>query len=158
VDISEAGISDVVPAWFWTQATNIRFTNISYNNLTGTIPNMLIRFSRGCQVIMDSNQFEGSIPPFFRSPTLLRLSNNKFSETHLFLCANTAIDRLLILDLSKNQLSRKLPDCWNHLKALEFLDLSDNTLSGEVPFSMGSLLKIKVLIFRNNSLTGKFSH
>ncbi|RHN58604.1 putative non-specific serine/threonine protein kinase [Medicago truncatula] len=155
VEISNAGISDVVPVWFWTQATNIRFTNISYNNLTGTIPNMLIRFSTGCQVIMDSNQFEGSIPLFFRSATLLQLSNNKFSETHLFLCANTAVDRLLILDLSKNQLSRKLPDCWNHLKALEFLDLSDNTLSGVVPSSMGSLLKIKVLILRNNSLTGK---
>ncbi|PNX71824.1 receptor-like kinase [Trifolium pratense] len=103
---------------------------------------------------MDSNQLEGSIPPFFRSATLLQLSKNKFSETRL-LCTNTTVDRLRILDLSKNQLSRQLPDCWNHLKALEFLDLSSNTLSGEVPSSIGSLSKLRVLILRNNTFSGK---
>jgi len=155
LDISNAKISDVVPVWFWNQATNLMFMNISYNNLTGTIPNLPIRFSKYFQAIMESNQLEGSIPQFFRSATLLKMSKNKFSENHLFICTNTTVDRLQILDLSKNQLSRKLPDCWSHLKALEFLDLSDNTLSGEVPSSMGSLLELKVLILRNNSLTGK---
>lgn len=155
LDISDARISDVVPVWFWTQATNIRFMNISYNNLTGTIPNLPMIFSEDCELILESNQFNGSIPVFFRSATLLQLSKNKFLETHLFLCANTTVDRLFILDLSKNQLSRQLPDCWSHLKALKFLDFSDNTLSGEVPSSMGSLHKLKVLILRNNSLTGQ---
>ncbi|CAJ2653689.1 unnamed protein product [Trifolium pratense] len=155
LDISNAQISEVVPVWFWTHATNIRLTNISYNHLTGTIPNLPIRFSKDCQVIMDSNQFEGSIPPFFQSASLLQLSKNKFSDTFLLLCSNISIDRLLVLDLSKNQLSRKLPDCWSHLKELEFIDLSDNTLSGEVPSSMGSMVKLKVLILRNNNLYGK---
>ncbi|KAK2431218.1 receptor protein EIX2 [Trifolium repens] len=154
VDISNSGISDVVPVWFWTQTTNLWFMNISYNNLTGTIPNLPIRFRKNCNINLDSNRFEGSIPPFFRSAYLLRLSKNKFSETHLFLCTNTTIVRLLILDLSKNQLSRQLSDCWDHLKTLKFLDLSDNSLSGEVPSSMGSLHTLKVLILRNNSLTG----
>jgi hypothetical protein len=129
--------------------------NISYNNLTGTIPILPIRFSYDCQVIMDSNQFEGSIPPFFQSAALLQLSKNKFTDTRLLLCSNVTIDRLLVLDLSKNQLIGKLPDCWSHLKALEFIDLSDNTLSGKVPSSMGSMLKLNVLILRNNSLYGK---
>ena len=123
--------------------------NISYNNLTGTIPNLPIRFPEDCQLILDSNQFEGSIPPFFKTASLLQLSKNKFSESQMFLCTNNSVDRLLVLDLS-----RHLPDCWNHLKALEFLDLSDNYLSGEVTSSVGSLLELKVLILRNNSLTG----
>ncbi|GAU14451.1 hypothetical protein TSUD_249910 [Trifolium subterraneum] len=68
------------------------------------------------------------------------------------------------LDLSRNELHggtsleslvTYIPDCWSHLKALEFLDLSDNSLFGEVPSSMGSLSKLKVLILRNNSLAGK---
>jgi hypothetical protein len=80
LDISDARISDVVPVWFWTKATNIKFINISYNNLIGRIPDLPIKFSEGCQIIMDSNQLEGSIPPFFRSATLLQLSKNKFSE------------------------------------------------------------------------------
>ncbi|RHN57355.1 putative non-specific serine/threonine protein kinase [Medicago truncatula] len=155
LDISNAGISDVVPIWFWTQATNISFMNISYNNLTGTIPNLPIRFLQGCELILESNQFEGSIPQFFQRASLLRLYKNKFSETRLLLCTKTMLDRLQLLDVSKNQLSRKLPDCWSHLKALEFLDLSDNTLSGELPCSMGSLLELRVLILRNNRFSGK---
>ncbi|CAJ2653688.1 unnamed protein product [Trifolium pratense] len=155
LDISNAEISDVVPVWFWTQTTNIEIMNISYNNLFGTIPNLPIRFQPYCQVFLDSNQFEGSIPPFFRSAALLRLSKNKFSEIRLLLCTNATIDNLLLLDLSNNQLSTQLPDCWSHLKALIFLDLSDNTLYGEVPSSMGSLSKLKGLILRHNRLTGK---
>ncbi|XP_045828163.1 receptor-like protein EIX2 isoform X2 [Trifolium pratense] len=137
--------------------SNLQELNLGFNqlNVGGTIPNLPIRFSEDCQVIMDSNQFEGSIPPFFQSASLLQLSKNKFSDTFLLLCSNISIDRLLVLDLSKNQLSRKLPDCWSHLKDLEFIDLSDNTLSGEVPSSMGSMVKLKVLILRNNSLYGK---
>ena len=154
LEISDAGISDVVPAWFWNQITNLIFMNISYNNLSGTIPNLPIRFFEGCDVILDSNQFEGSIPLFFQSAKLLLLSENKFSEIHSFLCTNTTVDKLQILDLSKNQLTRKLPNCWSHLKALEFLDLSDNTLSGEVPSSLGSLIELRVLVLRNNSLIG----
>jgi Leucine-rich repeat (LRR) protein len=156
LDISNAEISDVVPVWFWTQTTNIQVMNISYNNLIGTIPNLpIIFFKPYCRVILDSNQFEGSIPPFFRSAALLRLSKNKFSEIRLLLCTNATIDNLLLLDLSKNQLSTQIPDCWSHLKALTFLDLSDNTLFGEVPSSMGSLSNLEVLILRNNSLAGK---
>ncbi|XP_050904070.1 receptor-like protein EIX2 [Lathyrus oleraceus] len=155
LDISKAGISDVVPMWFWTQATNMYLMNISYNNLTGTIPNLPITFSEGLEVILDSNQFEGSVPQFFQTARSLRLSKNRFSETHLLLCTNTTIDRLFLLDLSKNQLSGQLRDCWSNLKALIFLDLSDNTLSGEVPSSTGALLELEVLILRNNSFTGK---
>ncbi|XP_058743199.1 receptor-like protein EIX2 [Vicia villosa] len=155
VDISNAGISGVVPMWFWTQATNIAIMNFSYNNLTGSIPNLRTRISEGCQVILESNKFEGLIPLFFRSASLLQLSKNKFSETPMFLCVNITTDRLTTIDISKNQLSGQLPDCWSNMEALDNLDLSDNTLSGEVPSSMGSLLQLKVLILRNNSFTGK---
>ncbi|CAK8538510.1 unnamed protein product [Lathyrus sativus] len=156
LDISNARISGVIPLWFWTtQAMHLSLMNISYNNFTGTIPNLPTRISEGCQVILESNKFEGLIPLFFRSASVLLLSENKFSETPLFLCVNTASDTLWTLDISKNQLSGQLPDCWSNPKELMFLDLSENTLSGEVPSSMGSLLNLMVLILRNNSFTGK---
>ncbi|XP_057441601.1 receptor-like protein EIX2 [Lotus japonicus] len=154
LDISNAGISDAVPMLFWYQTTMLKYMNISHNNLTGTVPNLPIRFYVGCHVLLASNQFTGSIPSFLRSAGSLDLSSNKFSDSHELLCANTTIDELGILDLSNNQLPR-LPDCWSNFKALVFLDLSDNTLSGKVPHSMGSLLELKVLILRNNNLTGK---
>ncbi|RHN57086.1 putative receptor protein-tyrosine kinase [Medicago truncatula] len=53
VDISDAGITDAVPVWFWTQGTDIRFLNISYNNITGQIPNLPVRFPEFFQSILD---------------------------------------------------------------------------------------------------------
>ncbi|KAK7300381.1 hypothetical protein RJT34_11225 [Clitoria ternatea] len=154
LDISNAEISDLVPMWFWERTMKLQFMNISHNNLTGVIPNLPIRFSKACRVVLDSNQFEGSIPPFLRTAGTLQLSKNKFSEAHLFLCVNTEVDVLGILDVSENQLSGQLPDCWSHFKVLKFLDLSDNTLSGEIPSSLGSLLGLQVLKLRGNSFIG----
>jgi EIX receptor 1/2 len=38
LDISDARISDTIPNWFWDLSFNIKFLNISTNQITGTIP------------------------------------------------------------------------------------------------------------------------
>jgi Leucine-rich repeat (LRR) protein len=78
LDISDTGISDLVPVWFWTLAANMMLMNISYNNLIGTIPNLPLRFSENFQAIMDSNQFEGSIPPFFSKCNIATVVQEQF--------------------------------------------------------------------------------
>ncbi|RCV42583.1 hypothetical protein SETIT_9G227000v2 [Setaria italica] len=40
---------------------------------------------------------------------------------------------LQILDLSNNQLTGELPDCWWEMQALQFMDLSNNSFSGQIP-------------------------
>lgn len=147
LDLSWNGLKGTIPHQLGN-LSHLHYLDLSSNFLVGTIPHQLgslsnlqelhleyneglnlpIRLNERCQVILDSNQFEGSIPPFFRRAEFPQMSKNKFSETHLLLCSNSTIDKLRILDLSMNQLSRKLHDCWSHLKALEFLDLSDNTV------------------------------
>ncbi|KAL2967129.1 hypothetical protein AAZX31_16G158200 [Glycine max] len=125
IDISNAGIADMVPKWFWA---NLAFResismNISYNNLHGIIPNFPtknIQYS----LILGPNQFDGPVPPFLR-------------------------------DLSNNHFSGKIPDCWSHFKSLTYLDLSHNNFSGRIPKSMGSLLQLQALLLRNNNLTDK---
>nr|KYP32286.1 Protein BRASSINOSTEROID INSENSITIVE 1 [Cajanus cajan] len=62
---------------------------------------------------------------------------------------------MLTLDLSNNQITGQLPNCWKHLKnSLEYLDLSNNKLSGKIPKSIGTLVNLQALVLRNNSLTG----
>ncbi|XP_029128328.1 receptor-like protein EIX2 [Cajanus cajan] len=155
LDISNCGISDFVPEWFWSKVAIQGMTsmNISFNNLKGTIPNFPTEITPHF-LILASNQFEGPIPPFLRGSAFLDLSQNNFSDSFSFLCANDSIEALGQLDLSNNQLSGQIPDCWNHFKSsLAYLDLSHNNFSGMLPTSMGSLLELQALILSSNSLT-----
>ncbi|RZB61544.1 Receptor-like protein EIX2 [Glycine soja] len=154
IDISNAGIADMVPKWFWA---NIAFRewismNISYNNLHGIIPNFPIKNIQYF-LILGPNQFDGPIPPFLRGSMFLDLSKNKFSDSRSFLCVNGTVEALYRLDLSNNHFSGKIPDCWSHFKSLSYLDLSHNKFSGRIPTSMGSLFHLQVLLLRNNNLT-----
>ncbi|XP_061358647.1 receptor-like protein EIX2 [Gastrolobium bilobum] len=155
LDISNCGISDVVPEWFWAKiaSPDLATMNISYNNLKGVIPNVPVN-NTPSSLNLASNQFEGPIPPFLRDSVSLDLSENKFSDSRWFLCANNgSTETLAQLDLSSNQLSGKIPHCWSYFKSLVHLDLSHNNFSGKIPSSMGSLLELEALLLRNNSLT-----
>ncbi|WVZ15120.1 hypothetical protein V8G54_012686 [Vigna mungo] len=154
LDISNAGISDMVPKWFWTKLALRKWVsmNISCNSLHGIIPYFPTK-NPYSSLILGSNQFVGPIPPFLRSSTLLDLSKNKFSGSLSFLCVGDPIGILYQLDLSSNNLSGQIPDCWSRFKSLAFLDLSQNQLSGKIPTSMGSLHDLQALFLRNNNLT-----
>ncbi|XLT60986.1 hypothetical protein HN873_053590 [Arachis hypogaea] len=155
LDISNAGISDITPEWFWALSTRLNRMNISYNNLTGIIPDFPLRLTEYPSINLASNQFEGSIPAFLRRAVSLDLSNNKFSDVTSFVCANDTAEGLGQLDISKNYLSGQIPDCWENFKSLAYIDVSNNNFSGQVPTSMGSVVELRVLILRNNSLTGE---
>ncbi|KAK7364394.1 hypothetical protein VNO80_13013 [Phaseolus coccineus] len=157
IDISNASISDIVPEWFWAKLPLLNDwlnINISYNNLQGIIPNFPQKsFFR--EMSLGSNQFEGPIPLFLQNSFHLDLSKNKFSDSILFSCSNGTIESLYQLDLSHNQLSGQIPDCWSHFKSLTYLDMSHNKFSGKVPTSMGSLFDLQALLLRNNNLTNE---
>ncbi|KRH08788.1 hypothetical protein GLYMA_16G174100v4 [Glycine max] len=154
IDISNSGIEDMVPKWFWAKLTfqESILMNISHNNLHGIIPNFPLK-NLYHSLILGSNQFDGPIPPFLRGSLFLDLSKNKFSDSRSFLCMDGTVENLYQLDLSNNHLSGKIPDCWSHFKSLSYLDLSHNNFSGRIPTSMGSLLRLQALLLRNNNLT-----
>ncbi|KAL2577521.1 hypothetical protein AAZV13_16G139800 [Glycine max] len=131
LDISDAGIDDFVPDWFWNKLQSIYAMNMSYNNL------------------------KGEIPTFLSQVSILDLSENKISDLNAFFCGKGATANMLILDLSSNQIMGKLPDCWEHHNSLKVLDLSNNRLSGKIPESMDTLVNLKSLVLRNNSLIGE---
>ncbi|WVZ14718.1 hypothetical protein V8G54_012284 [Vigna mungo] len=153
IDISNATISGIIPEWFWAKLSlqKVMTMNISYNSLQGTIPNVSSTYV--CTSMhLGSNQFEGSIPLFLRNSLILDLSKNKFSNPFSFLCGDGAISVQTYLDISHNQLSGDIPDCWKQINSLVYLDLSHNNFSGKIPTSMGWLLDLQVLLLRNNNL------
>ncbi|XP_027923854.1 receptor-like protein EIX2 isoform X2 [Vigna unguiculata] len=158
IDISNSGISDIVPEWFWTKLALQEWitVNISFNNLQGVIPNLPLGNPYEF-ISLASNQFEGQVPSFLRGSMFLDLSNNKFTDSRLFLCSSGVVETSYQLDLSNNKFFGKIPYCCTHFKSLIYLNMSQNKFSGNIPTSMGSLLELQVLLLRNNSLTGDIS-
>ncbi|XP_029125141.1 receptor-like protein EIX2 [Cajanus cajan] len=156
LDISDAGIDDFIPEWFWSKLQSILWLNMSCNSLKGTIPNLPIKLTDDYNaIILGSNQLEGEIPTFLSQAYALDLSKNKISDFNSFLCMESATTKMHTLILSNNQITGQLPNCWKHLKnSLEYLDVSNNKLSGKIPKSMGTLVHLQALVLRNNNLTG----
>ncbi|KAH7517540.1 hypothetical protein FEM48_Zijuj09G0075800 [Ziziphus jujuba var. spinosa] len=110
LDISSTGINtDAIPDWFCNITHNLRYLDLSFNSIKGTLPNFPLRFDNYPTVDLSSNQFRGPIPLSLANATALNLSNNTFTIFKPFLCA--PIERsTTFLDLSFNMLSGSLPN------------------------------------------------
>ncbi|CAN6710991.1 unnamed protein product [Malus baccata var. baccata] len=159
LDISNAGIFDILPSWFWerlSHAPEMGYVDLSNNQIRGTLTNSQINFVCFSRLLnLSWNQLEGPVPPFLlKASSSLLLSHNKFSGLFSFLFPINA-SNLRLLDLSSNHLYGELPDCWTHFKNLLILDLSDNHFFGRLPTAMGSLLSIQTLNLNNNGFVGE---
>ncbi|XP_015900279.4 receptor-like protein EIX2 [Ziziphus jujuba] len=155
LEISNTGISDSIPIWFWNTSTEFQTMNASNNQISGRIANLsVLKWGNFPEVDFSSNQLEGAIPMFLFNVTTLYLSRNKFSNLNC-LCDVKVRASLVLLDISFNQLSGTLPNCWSSLDSLAVLNLAHNyNLSGKLPTSIGSLLSIQALHLGNNNFTG----
>ncbi|XP_050157603.1 receptor-like protein EIX2 [Malus sylvestris] len=133
LNISNAGIVDILPSWFWGTTRNARSISLSHNQIGEMFTNLTMDFANYPEVHLSSNQIEGSIS---------------------FLCASAAT-HLSFLNLSYNYLSGELPKCLTHLGNLVMLDLSSNALSGKIPSTIGSLFGIETLKLRSNEFVGE---
>ncbi|PON42126.1 LRR domain containing protein [Parasponia andersonii] len=149
-----AGISDSIPTWFWDISTNCYSMDLCNNQIHGTITRTSFEFIDYPKVNLSSNKLDGSIPHFMLKVGALDLSENRFSKLDS-LCNISNDSQLGFLDVSVNQLSGDLPDCWLHYKELRVLVLANNKLSGKIPISIGSLTQIITLNLGNNGLTGE---
>nr|QEZ88181.1 disease resistance family protein /LRR family protein 2 [Populus tomentosa] len=156
LDISNTGISDTIPNWFWNLSnSNLETLDLSRNKMSGILPNFSSKYSKLHNIDLSFNQFEGP-RPFFSSYTLLdlNLSNNKFSGPATFPC-NMGSGIIGFLDLSNNMLTGWIPDCLMNFTNLGVLNLASNNFSGKIPISIGSMLSLQTLSLHNNSFVGE---
>ncbi|KAM7493220.1 hypothetical protein LguiB_027829 [Lonicera macranthoides] len=154
LDISNAGISDAVPYWFWDLSPNLQYLNISENHIHGMLPDLSFMFDKFPTIDLHSNHFQGLVSLFPRNVSSLNLSKNMFSGPITSLCTIEP-EFLRSLDLSNNLLSGELPDCWIRMKTLEFLDLGNNNFFGKIPTYFGFLHQLQFLSLHNNNFIGE---
>nr|DAD39227.1 TPA_asm: hypothetical protein HUJ06_013550 [Nelumbo nucifera] len=158
LDLSDTGISEVLPTWFWNLSSHISYLNISCNQIIGEIPG-LVKMESFCPIIfLRSNRFSGPLPSFSSNVTALDLSNNYFSGSiSHFLCRKVegSVNKLEYLNLSGNTLSGGIPNCWMNWPLLVLINLGNNNLTGNIPRSIGSLTQLLSLYLRNNNLFGE---
>nr|XP_009398899.1 PREDICTED: LRR receptor-like serine/threonine-protein kinase GSO2 [Musa acuminata subsp. malaccensis] len=178
IDMSNAGIIDAMPNWFWSLISTAEYVSVSGNQISGHVPNLL-HLNNLDWLDLSSNYFEGPLPYFPPGMYFLDLSNNLFSGTisldimnmpyliYLSLSKNNLsgqipfsvcqLQALQVLDLSKNTLSGVLPNCWNNSSGIVIMDFSSNNISGVIPKSICSMASLQSLHLNNNSLYEELS-
>ncbi|XP_074318020.1 receptor-like protein EIX2 [Silene latifolia] len=152
LDLSNTGISDTIPFWFWNISSSATYIILSHNRLHGKLPtDFPFVFDMNPGIDLSCNFLEGTIPSFFSNTGYLNLSRNSFSGPVSFLCQNPG----LAIDLSHNNFSGELPDCWSVLQFISIFDLSNNSFSGQLPSSLANLSFLQSLHLRNNKFSGK---
>ncbi|XP_031248566.1 receptor-like protein EIX2 [Pistacia vera] len=129
LDISNAGISDSLPEWFWDLSSKLRELNLSHNH------------------------FEGPIPALPSHISYVNLSKNKFSGTISSLCFT--FESLHHIDLSSDMLSGRVPNCWKQFNDLTIVNFANNNFLGKIPDTMGALSNLQSLSLRNNRFFGE---
>ncbi|XP_064962402.1 receptor-like protein EIX1 [Musa acuminata AAA Group] len=175
--MSNAGIIDAMPNWFWSLISTAEYVSVSGNQISGHVPNLL-HLNNLYELDLSSNYLEGPLPIFPPGLEALDLSNNSFSGTislaifmnmpnliYLSFSENNLsgkipfsicqLQALVALDLSKNLLSGDLPNCWNNSLSISVMDFSSNNISGVIPESICSIASLLSLHLSNNSLSGE---
>ncbi|KAF7851241.1 hypothetical protein BT93_L4286 [Corymbia citriodora subsp. variegata] len=131
--MSNASILDDIPDWLYNVFSNIEVLDISINMLRGQVPQDIgDKMPQLTELRLEGNNLTGGIP-------------NSLCKLNL----------LLIISLSKNQLSGKLPRCWGASQMVQNLFLEDNKLNGQIPKSLCLLQHLLVLSLRRNGFTGE---
>ncbi|XP_020986316.1 receptor-like protein EIX2 isoform X3 [Arachis duranensis] len=138
---------------FWKFAAQLEALALVNNSINADISNVLLDSK---VVIMQLNNFRGSVPQVSSKVTFLDLSYNNLSDISPFLCQKMKGKRNLeTLFISDNALSGEIPNCLMNWTSLLQVDLRNNNLTGKIPHSIGSLSRLIFFSLEKNKLFGE---
>ncbi|XP_030961904.1 putative receptor-like protein kinase At3g47110 isoform X2 [Quercus lobata] len=130
--------------------------SLSENKLSGKIPSSIGNLTQLAELVLSQNNLEGSIPPSIgtcQSLQLLDVAENYLSGVipqQVFQIFSLS----LLLNLSHNSFTGKLPVEVDGLKNINSIDVSKNNFSGEIPTTIGNCLNLVYLGLQGNSFNG----
>ena len=151
--MSNLGILDLAPRWFWNWTSQLEFPDLSNNQIKGDLTKVFLNFAT---LILSYDQFKGELPRVSANVQVVNIANNSvYGPISPFFCESVnSTNKLAVLDVSNNLLSRELGHGWLHWQALKHLSLGRNHLSGEIPRSIGYLYTLESLRLPKNIFFG----
>ncbi|KAK1435252.1 hypothetical protein QVD17_01013 [Tagetes erecta] len=144
------------------ELVHLQILDLSMNRLNGTIPTCLSN-------LMSMNSINGTMSSYSLKPSVYKLKRPVILppmfyvdyvdqamikwQGHLHEFSKT-LGLLTIIDLSRNNLTGKIPQELTNLSKLIALDLSMNALHGEIPPNIGEMKELLILDLSRNNLSG----
>ncbi|XWS74511.1 hypothetical protein CRYUN_Cryun01aG0004200 [Craigia yunnanensis] len=137
----------------------LKVLNFSANGLTGSLPASMENNVNLLALDLSQNLMTGDLPGcIFKSGlNLVSLSENKLGanvNNPISTSPGTSLQKIQVLDLSRNSFSGEITSDIGVLSSLQFLNLSRNSLIGPVPGTVGELKALDVLDLSQNQLNG----
>ncbi|XP_031384173.1 receptor like protein 26-like [Punica granatum] len=154
LDLSYNNISGQIPEWF-SGFVSVRSLNLSYNSLTGFPQHpVFLNWTRLRSLDVRSNQLQGPLPAVpHASIQFYFVSNNRLSGTISPVICN--MNNIQLLDLAKNNFSSVIPRCLSNLSStLTVLSLHDNNFYGGIPQLSKGTCSLRMIDFSSNLLEG----
>ncbi|KAL1103216.1 hypothetical protein V6Z11_D05G423100 [Gossypium hirsutum] len=151
LDLSCNKIQGKIPQWM-QEVGNVSLTylNVSHNSFTE-----VEHFPWNIIEVLDlsSNLIRGNLPIPASTINLFLISNNSFNGEVSSLICNAS--SLRILDLSHNNLSGTIPQCFGNLSnSLQFLNLKKNKFYGTIPPTFAEGCQLSNFNLNGNPLEG----
>jgi len=145
-----------IPKWFMNMSTiTLEVLSLAGNLLTGFEQSLdVLPWNNLGSLDLNSNKFQGSLPIPPPAIYQYKVSNNELTgEIPRVICN---LSSLLVLDLSINNFSGKLPQCLgNKSSTASVLNLRNNGFIGDIPETFTSGCSLRVVDFSQNKLEGK---
>jgi len=160
LDLRRNSFSSSIPDWFYDSLPHLKFLDLSFNILQGTIPHILGNMTSLITLDLSANQLEGPIPTSLGY--LCSIKEIHFSDLNLNQHVNEILDiltpcishGLVTLEVYSSQLSGNLTDHFEGFENIIEMDFSENKIGGELPRSLGKLSSLRYLILFSNQLSG----
>ncbi|KAL2457410.1 Tyrosine-sulfated glycopeptide receptor 1 [Abeliophyllum distichum] len=140
---------------FLGNLTFLSYLNLSYNQLSGTLPSTLFHTLNHLESLdLSSNRFNGSIEsPFFPSLISFNVSNNSFTGSlPSSICITSRFVKML--DFSTNKFSGNVSKGIGRCSKLEIFRAGFNSLSGLLPYDLYTVKTLREISLPNNQFSG----
>jgi Leucine-rich repeat (LRR) protein len=118
----------------WEKFQSLQVLNLAKNNLSGKIPNSFGALRQIESIHLNNNNFFGEIPPLTHcsSLALIDVGDNNLQGI-LPMWIGYHLHQLIVLRLRGNKFKGNIPTSMCNLSFLQVLDLSENNITGEIP-------------------------
>ncbi|EFH48449.1 leucine-rich repeat family protein [Arabidopsis lyrata subsp. lyrata] len=153
--LEEMNLIGEISAVVFENMTDLKHVDLSVNNLTGRIPDVLFGLKNLTELYLYANDLTGEIPKSISATNMVFLDLSANNLTGSIPVSIGNLTKLEVLNLFNNELTGEIPPVIGKLPELKEFKIFTNKLTGEIPAEFGVYSKLERFEVSENQLTGK---